>query len=159
MQPPPKRVSVPIYLSAKVPNLLNSTHIRPKCFIQPLCSFFRNFLGPPCWRGETALIKLGQAFKLVSLVNITLLHLIYSNNAFFYFHFQAQIKWYRLVNSFLSVKLKLILPSQASNLVSRSTGFFRKDRNAHGRGLLFHINEDLNCKVLTNYPVRQDFEF
>ena len=37
--------------------------------------------------------------------------------------------------------------------------FFRKDRNALVVGLLFRINQDLNCKVLTNYPVRQDFEF
>ena len=27
-----------------------------------------------------------------------------------------------------------------------------------GGGLLFYVNQDLNCKVLTNYPMRQDFE-
>ena len=30
--------------------------------------------------------------------------------------------------------------------------------NARGEGLLFFINQDLNCKVLTNYPTHQDFE-
>ena len=57
-----------------------------------------------------------------------------------------------------SVKLKLIPPSQASNLVSQSNRIFRKDRNAHGAGLLFYVNQDLICKVLTNYPMRQNFE-
>ena len=27
-----------------------------------------------------------------------------------------------------------------------------------GRRLLFYVKEDRNCKVLTNYPMRQDFE-
>ena len=35
---------------------------------------------------------------------------------------------------------------------------FRKDRNARGGGLLFYINQDLNCKVLNKYPTLQDLE-
>ena len=35
---------------------------------------------------------------------------------------------------------------------------FRKNRNAGGGGLLFYVNEDLNCKVLNKYPMRQDLE-
>ena len=35
---------------------------------------------------------------------------------------------------------------------------FRKDRNACGGGLLFYVNQDLNCKVLNKYPTRQDLE-
>ena len=35
---------------------------------------------------------------------------------------------------------------------------FRKDRNARGGGLLFYVNQDLNCKVLNKYPTRQDVE-
>ena len=35
---------------------------------------------------------------------------------------------------------------------------FRKDRNACGGGLLFYINQDLNCKVLNKYPTLQDLE-
>ena len=35
---------------------------------------------------------------------------------------------------------------------------FRKDRNARGGGLLFYVNQDLNCKVLNKYPTRQDLE-
>ena len=35
---------------------------------------------------------------------------------------------------------------------------FQKDRNAHGGGLLFYVNQDLNCKVLNKYPTRQDLE-
>ena len=27
-----------------------------------------------------------------------------------------------------------------------------------GEDYFFYVNYDLNCKVLTNYPVRQDFE-
>ena len=33
---------------------------------------------------------------------------------------------------------------------------FRKDCN--GGGLLFYVNQDLNCKVLNKYPTRQDLE-
>ena len=33
---------------------------------------------------------------------------------------------------------------------------FSKDCNAHEGGLLFYVNQDLNCKV--RYPMRQDFE-
>ena len=33
---------------------------------------------------------------------------------------------------------------------------FRKDRNARGGGLLFYLNQDINCKVLNKYPMRQD---
>ena len=36
---------------------------------------------------------------------------------------------------------------------------FRKDRNARSGGLLFYVNQDLNCKVLNKYPTRQDLEF
>ena len=36
---------------------------------------------------------------------------------------------------------------------------FRKDRNARGGGLLFYVNQDLNCQVLNKYPTRQDLEF
>ena len=35
---------------------------------------------------------------------------------------------------------------------------FRKDRNARGGGLLFYVNQDLNCKVLNKYPTRQNPE-
>ena len=35
---------------------------------------------------------------------------------------------------------------------------FRKVCNTHGGGLIFYVNQDLNCKVLTNHPLRQDFE-
>ena len=35
---------------------------------------------------------------------------------------------------------------------------FRKDRNARGGGLLFYVNQDLNCKVLNKYPTRQNLE-
>ena len=35
---------------------------------------------------------------------------------------------------------------------------FRKDRNARGGGLLFYVNQDLNCKVLNKYPTRHDVE-
>ena len=35
---------------------------------------------------------------------------------------------------------------------------FRNDRNACGGGLLFYVNQDLNCKVLNKYPTRQDLE-
>ena len=34
-----------------------------------------------------------------------------------------------------------------------------KDRNAHGEGLLFYVNQDLNCKVLNKYPIHQDLRF
>ena len=37
-------------------------------------------------------------------------------------------------------------------------GIFRKDRNTRGGGLLFYVNQDLNCKVLNKYPTRQDLE-
>ena len=33
---------------------------------------------------------------------------------------------------------------------------FLKDCNAHEGGLLFYVNQDLNCKV--RYPMRHDFE-
>ena len=33
---------------------------------------------------------------------------------------------------------------------------FLKDCNAHEGGLLFYVNQDLNCKV--HYPMHQDFE-
>ena len=33
---------------------------------------------------------------------------------------------------------------------------FSKDCNEHEGGLLFHVNQDLNCKIC--YPMRQDFE-
>ena len=35
---------------------------------------------------------------------------------------------------------------------------FQKDRNARGAGLLFYVNQDLNCKVLNKYPTPQDLE-
>ena len=35
---------------------------------------------------------------------------------------------------------------------------FRKDRNARVGGLLFYVNQDLNCKVLNKYPTPQDLE-
>ena len=35
---------------------------------------------------------------------------------------------------------------------------FRKDRNVRGGGLLFYVNQDLNCKVLNKYPTRQNLE-
>ena len=35
---------------------------------------------------------------------------------------------------------------------------FRKDRNARGGGLLFYVNQNLNCKVLNKYPMPQDLE-
>ena len=35
---------------------------------------------------------------------------------------------------------------------------FRKDGNAHGGGLFFYVNQDLNCKVLNKYPMPQDLE-
>ena len=35
---------------------------------------------------------------------------------------------------------------------------FRKGRNARSGGLLFYVNQDLNCKLLHKYPVRQDLE-
>ena len=49
------------------------------------------------------------------------------------------------------VKLKLIPPSQTSNLVSQITEFSYKDDNTHGGGLLFYVNQDLNFEVPTNY--------
>ena len=56
-----------------------------------------------------------------------------------------------------SVKLKLIPSSQASNLVSRSTEFFERIV-MHMAGLLFYVHQDLNFKLLTNYPMHPDFE-
>ena len=35
---------------------------------------------------------------------------------------------------------------------------FRKDHNGCGGGLLFYVNQDLNCKVLNKYPARQDLD-
>ena len=35
---------------------------------------------------------------------------------------------------------------------------FRKDPIAHGGGLLFHANQDLNSKIFNNYPMHQDFQ-
>ena len=35
---------------------------------------------------------------------------------------------------------------------------FWKDRNGHGGGLLFYVNQDHNCKVLNKYPMRKDLE-
>ena len=35
---------------------------------------------------------------------------------------------------------------------------FRKDRNARGGGLLFYVNQNLNCKVLSKYPMPKDLE-
>ena len=35
---------------------------------------------------------------------------------------------------------------------------FRKDCNARGGGLLFYVNQDINCKVLNKYPMPQDLE-
>ena len=35
---------------------------------------------------------------------------------------------------------------------------FRKDLNARGGGLLFDVNQDLNCKVLNKYPTRQNLD-
>ena len=32
------------------------------------------------------------------------------------------------------------------------------DCNVHGGGLFFYVNQDLNCKGLTNHPMRQNFE-
>ena len=34
----------------------------------------------------------------------------------------------------------------------------QKDRNTRGRGLRFYENQDLNCKVLNNYPMHQKSE-
>ena len=33
---------------------------------------------------------------------------------------------------------------------------FQKDHIARGGGLLFYVNQDLNCKVLNKYPTRQN---
>ena len=57
---------------------------------------------------------------------------------------------------FSETKIDSSFPSQQFSILEYR--IFRKDRNAFGRGLLFYINQDLNCKVLTNYPMRQDFE-
>ena len=35
---------------------------------------------------------------------------------------------------------------------------FQKDCNTHGGGLLFYVDQDVNCKLLNNYPMSQDFE-
>ena len=59
---------------------------------------------------------------------------------------------------FLHVKLKLIPPTQINGFVFLNSVYFRKDCNARGGGLLFYVNEDLNCKVLNKYPTRQDLE-
>ena len=40
----------------------------------------------------------------------------------------------------------------------REYRIFGKDRNARGGGLLFYVNQDLNCKVLNTYPTRQSLE-
>ena len=57
---------------------------------------------------------------------------------------------------FSETKISYSFPSQQFSI--REYWNFRKDRNAHLGGLLFHVNQDLNCKVLTNYAIRHDSE-
>ena len=57
--------------------------------------------------------------------------------------------------TFLSVRLKLIPPSQIKFCIPEYR-IFRKDRNARDGGLLFYV--DLNCKVRNKYPTRQNLE-
>ena len=57
---------------------------------------------------------------------------------------------------FSETKIDSSFPSQKFSILE--CRIFQKDRNAHGGGLLFYVNQDLNCKVLTNYPMRQDLE-
>ena len=35
---------------------------------------------------------------------------------------------------------------------------FRKDRNKNGGGLLFYVNQDLNCKTVNTYNFPADIE-
>ena len=61
---------------------------------------------------------------------------------------------------FLYVRLKLI-PSFQINPPPRALQSFQifwKDCNARGGGLIFYVNEDLTCKVINKYPIRQDVE-
>ena len=58
---------------------------------------------------------------------------------------------------FLFSETKIDLFFQVSNLVSWSTEVSKMIVIHMGR-LLFYVNQDLNCKVLTNYPMYQDFE-
>ena len=69
----------------------------------------------------------------------------------FFGHFKKSFK-ILLIFSF-PVKLKLIPPSQVSNLVSRSTEFSERILKHIGAD---YVNQDLNCKVLTNNATRQD---
>ena len=57
---------------------------------------------------------------------------------------------------FSETKIDSSFPSQRFSILEYR--IFRKDRNAHGGGLLFYVNYDLNLKVLTNYPMCQDFQ-
>ena len=57
---------------------------------------------------------------------------------------------------FSETKIDSSFPSQQFSIPKYR--IFRKDRNAHEGGLLFYVYQDLNCKVLTNHPMRQNFE-
>ena len=57
---------------------------------------------------------------------------------------------------FTKTKTDSSFPSQQFSIPEYQ--IFQKDRNAHEGGLLLYVNQHLNCKVLTNYPMRQDFE-
>ena len=57
---------------------------------------------------------------------------------------------------FSETKIDSSFPSQQFSIPEYR--IFRKDRNTRGGGLLFYVKHDLNCKVLTNCPMRQNFE-
>ena len=59
---------------------------------------------------------------------------------------------------FLFSEAKIDSPFPSHQFSIQKYRIFRKDCNAHGGGLLFYVNKDLTGKVLTNYPMRHDFE-
>ena len=59
---------------------------------------------------------------------------------------------------FLVSECKLDLPFPDTQFQIASYNMFRKDRNKNGGGLLFYVNQDLNCKIVNTYNFPTDIE-
>ena len=54
----------------------------------------------------------------------------------------------------LETKIDETFPDQQSNISKFKT--FRRDRNKHGGGLLFYINENISCKLKNDEIISSD---
>ena len=53
-------------------------------------------------------------------------------------------------------KIDESFPNQQFNISNYKT--FRRDRNKHGEGLLFYINENISCKLIIDQIIPSDIE-